>query len=145
MTTVISDARRIHATVADVWELLTDWDTASSWMGVEGLQLDGPLVRGARLTFRSRGKEHSSTIEQIDAPRLLVLRSTQGSVTADYTYRLGEIAPDLTEVSLLAELSVGGAMRLVSPMIAAAIRRADGRQLARFVELVDRSGGRAVD
>lgn len=140
MKTVFTSERQITTSRAEVWRLLTDWSAAPAWLGVSDPRLDGPLVRGARLTFEARGKEQSSTVEQVDPPQLLVLRSVQGAVTADYTYRLREIESQGTEVSLQVEVDVHGAMRLLAPVIRSAIRRADGGQLDRFVEQAQRSG-----
>jgi uncharacterized protein YndB with AHSA1/START domain len=143
MATVITRERQISAPRTEVWRLLTDWSAAPTWLGVEDVRVDGPLERGARLTFQARGKEQSSTVEEVDPPQLLVLRSVQGRVTADYTYRLREVGTDCTEVSLRIEVDVHGAMAMLAPAIRAAIRRSDGGQLDRFVQLAQRSGPHA--
>ena len=61
----------------------------------------------------------------------LTLRSVQGGVTADYVYTCSAYG-DGTRVRLLADCSMTGPVRLLSPLIRTAIRRADSGQLDAF-------------
>ena len=63
----------------------------------------------------------------------MVLRSVQGGVTADYRYAV-EPAGTGALVTLDADVRTRGAVRLLGPVIRAAIRRADRSQLDRLAE-----------
>jgi hypothetical protein len=71
----------------------------------------------------------------IDPARSLVLRSVQGGVTADYSYRLTPTESG-TRVELTAEVSTSGAWSVLGPVIRRAIRRADAAQLADLARAV---------
>ena len=83
MTRTLSGEEEIQMPASEVWEGLTDWENACKWMpGVEGMVADGETAAGTTLTFRARGAERSSTVVYCDTGTSLVLRSTQGAVTA---------------------------------------------------------------
>jgi hypothetical protein len=87
---------------------------------------------GATLVFRARGKTRTSGISALEPGRSLTLTSDQGSVSARYSYLL-EAAGDRTRASLTADVEVRGfPWTLLGPLIRAAVRRTDGRQLADF-------------
>lgn len=132
MTKAFAAQTTIDRPVAVVWARLVDWDSAPTWMpGVEALRADGPTAPGTALIFRSRGKERVGHIWAMDPGHGIPVRSVQGGVTADYVYscraeRVG------TLVTLEADCRFAGPVRLLAPLIRAAIRRADGGQLQRF-------------
>jgi len=115
-----------------VWARLIDWDFAARWMpGVDALHAQGPTEIGTTLTFTTRGKERAGQIAALDLGRSITLRSVQAGVTADYVYRCMPNS-DGTRVSLVADCRMTGPVRLLSPMIRSAIRRADSGQLNAF-------------
>ena len=63
----------------------------------------------------------------------MVLRSVQGSVTADYRYAV-EPAGAGSRLTLDADVRTRGVVRLLAPVIRAAIRMADRSQLDRLSE-----------
>ena len=97
----------------------------------DALRAQGPTEIGTTLTFTTRGKERASQIAALDPGRSITLRSVQGGVTADYVYRCTPNG-DGTRVSLVADCRMTGPVRLLSPMIKSAIRRADSGQLDAF-------------
>ncbi len=132
MTKAFDVQTSIEQPAAQVWERLVDWDTADRWMpGVDALRTEGPTAAGTVVVFTSRGKERRGQIAALARGRSITLRSTQGGVTADYVY---ECVPDGrgTRVSLVADCSITGVMRLLGPVIRFAIRRADSGQLDAF-------------
>ncbi len=131
MTRTLSVEEEIQKPASEVWERLTDWENAGKWMpGVEGMAADGATAAGTTLTFRARGKERSSTVVDCDTGSSLVLRSTQGAVTADYRYEVHDIDGRSTRVTLVADCHVTGLwLRIVSPLLRIAIRSTDGKQL----------------
>ena len=111
-----------------VWKRLTDWERAADWMaGIDALEADGPSAAGTRLAFLARGKRRESVIAGLEPGRSLVLTSRQGPVEATYTYRI-EPERGGTRLRLLAECDVAGPLRLLAPLLRAAIKRADGGQ-----------------
>ena len=129
----------IERPIDEVWAALTDWKNAPKWMsGIEEMWADGETSEGTRLTFLARGKERLSLIVRCEPGRAIVLRSTQGNVTADYAYELQREQDSSTRVSLVAECRSEGILwRLFFPVLRIAIARADGPQLAnlkRFLE-----------
>ena len=89
-----SVTQRIERPTAAVWAYLTDFEKARDWMtGIEAMTqtTEGPLEIGTRFTFRSRGKQRETRVTALDPGTRIALTSTQGGVTATYTYSL---APD---------------------------------------------------
>lgn len=132
MTTAFTASTTVERPAPQVWDRLTDWPAAPAWMpGVESVRVDG-----STLTFRARGRERTGRIEVVRPGRTVVLHSTQGGVTAAYTYTC---APDgdRTVVTLTADCHVSGMWRPLAGLLRAAIRRADGRQLDAFKRAVE--------
>ncbi len=138
MTRTLSVEEVVERPASDVWERLTDWKNAGRWMpGIDGMAADGGTAVGTKLVFHARGKERSSTIVDSDAGRSIVLRSTQGGVTADYRYEVHDIDGRSARVTLVADCQVTGLWRLVSPLLRMAIRVADGKQLRLLKAVVE--------
>lgn len=138
MTTAFTSQATIDRPAPEVWAALVNWDNAQHWMeGIEWLRADGPVEAGTTLTFRARGKDRPSMIAKVDPGSLLVLRSEQGGVTADYHYRVRPIDATTSEVELTADCSTRGLVSLVGPLLRAAIRRSDSGQPANLKRLVE--------
>jgi carbon monoxide dehydrogenase subunit G len=132
MTEVFTADTTIDRPVDVVWARLIDWDSATRWMpGVDALRAQGPTGIGTTLIFTTRGKERAGQIAALNPGRSITLRSVQGGVTADYVYTCSAYG-DGTRVRLLADCSMTGPVRLLSPLIRSAIRRADSGQLHAF-------------
>ena len=138
MAKTISVSETIEAPAERVWETLTDWPNAIQWMdGIDSMSIDGETATGARVIFQARGKERESVITACEAGRLVTLRSSQGPVTADYTYEIEPLDESRCRVSLEAECRFSGLAKLMSPIIGMAIRRADGGQIAALKSVVE--------
>jgi hypothetical protein len=61
----------------------------------------------------------------------------QGPVTADYIYSVDPVADGVSRVSLTADVTTSGGMKVPAPVIRSAIARADSGQLARFKAFVE--------
>jgi uncharacterized protein YndB with AHSA1/START domain len=132
MTEVFTAQTTIDRPVDAVWARLVDWDSAARWMsGADALRADGPTATGTTLVFTTRGKQRTGQIAALDPGRSITLRSVQGGVTADYIYTCAQYGEG-TRVSLVADCTMTGPVRLLSPMIRYAIRRADSGQLNAF-------------
>ena len=132
MTKVFTADTTIDRSVDVVWARLIDWDSATRWMpGVEALHAQGPTEIGTTLIFTTRGKDRAGQIAALNPGRSITLRSVQGGVTADYVYTCSAYG-DGTRARLLADCNMTGPVRLLSPLIRSAIRRADSGQLDAF-------------
>ena len=128
MTVAFTAARTIDRPADEVWQLLTDWNRAAGWLGVDSIRADGPTAVGTALVFRTRGKERRSEIVALEPGRSVTLRSRQGGVEADYTYGVTPEG-DRTTATLVADVRTAGVWALVGPLVRAAIRRTDAGQL----------------
>lgn len=134
MTTAFTTSATVDRPPDQVWKRLTDWSAAAAWLpGVESVRVDG-----TRLTFRARGRERTGRVEVVEPGRTVVVHSAQGGVTAAYTYTC-EPDGDRTRVTLTADCRAGGVWRPFGGLLRAAIRRADGGQLAAFKRVVEAS------
>jgi carbon monoxide dehydrogenase subunit G len=122
------------------WAALTDLVRAPEWMpGVDSMSVAGTLRQGARVTFHTRGKERASEVIQLAPGRSMTLRSVQGPVTADYVYSVDPVADEASRVTLAADVTTSGGMRVLAPLIRSAIAKADRGQLSRFKAFVEQS------
>ena len=132
MTTAFTAFATIERPAPEVWARLTDWPAAPEWMpGVESIR-----VNGSELTFHARGRDRTGRIEVVEPGRTVVLRSARGGVTAAYTYTCVPDG-DRARVTLTADCVVAGAWRPFGRLLRAAIRRADGGQLAAFKRVIE--------
>lgn len=138
MTRAFSVSERIDRPVEEVWTRLTDWESASEWMpGVESMSADGPIEVGTNLTFRARGKERPSEITDVTPGRSVTLTSTQGKVTADYTYTCESVG-ESTEVTLVADCTTQGVLlNLAGPLLRYVMKRTDSGQLRNLRRVIE--------
>ncbi len=130
MSTAFSSQAKISESADKVWTILTDWDQAHHWMpGTDWLRADGATAVGTKLTFHARGKDRPSMIAAIDHGHSIVLRSTQGGVTADYRYQVEAVDENSCVVELVADCRTSGAWSLAGPLLRGVMRRTDGKQL----------------
>jgi len=130
MSRAFAATQYIDRPAAQVWRVLTDWTRAADWMpGVD----DARGEAGTTITFVARGKERTSEITAIREGESITLTSVQGPVRADYTYTL---TPGTT-VTLEADVTVRGALKILAPVLRAVIRRTDGRQLDALKRVVE--------
>ena len=115
-----------------VWDYLTDFRNAKEWMaGIDGMTQDdeGPLDVGTQLRFNARGKERSSQVTEFEPGRRVALTSTQGGITATYTYSLAS-ADGGTDATLDAICEAKGLWKMLHPLIVFAMKRSDSSHLA---------------
>ncbi len=127
-----------------VWAYLTNFENAPEWMAGIGpfTQItQNPLEIGTRFGFEARGKLRETRVTALVPGKRIALTSTQGGVTATYTY---SVAPtgDGTEVVLDAVCEATGLWKLLHPIIVVAMRKSDSSQLANLKQATDRSAAR---
>lgn len=128
MVQAFTASKEIAHPAEQVWRELTDWERAAGWLGVDRIRAEGPTQVGTTFRFTTRGKERTSEVAALDPGRSITLRSRQGGVTADYTYAVRADGHG-SRVTLHADVATRGAWALLAPLIRAAIRRTDSRQL----------------
>ncbi|MCP3853455.1 MAG: hypothetical protein GY698_01810 [Actinomycetia bacterium] len=131
MAQVFASEVEIDRPAAEVWAALTDWPNAHTWMGgVDSIEAGGPTETGTTLRFHTRGKDRPAELSAVDPGKVIVVRSTQGGVSADYTYSLRPLTGSRTRVSLVADCSARGfPWAMLTPVLRMVIKRTDGGQL----------------
>lgn len=137
MTLAFAATESIPASTQAIWTVLTDWDRAPDWLGVERMHGDGPPRIGGELAFTARGTERTSTITELEPGRRITMTSTQGPVTAHYRYAIAPSGAAST-VTLEADVLVRGPLRIIAPVIRKSIAKEDGTQLERLAAAVAR-------
>lgn len=138
MARVISTSETIRKPPTEVWEVLTDWPKATTWMpSVTSMLAEGPTQVGTRLSYKTRGDTFHSTITELDEQRKLTLRTEHGSVTADYTYDLEAVAEG-TRISLNATCQLSG-HQWFGPILRLMMRLTDGKQIKKLKRVVEGS------
>ena len=133
----------IDRPVEAVWALMSDFGNAPKWMAeVERIACDPatPLRPGSKLATHVKRSKAPLTTEIViwSPPQEMALRSRQGGITALYTYRCWQ-SDGGTRVTLHASCHAEGLLwRLLHPLIAMMMKRADGGQLAALKALAER-------
>ncbi|MCP4327238.1 MAG: hypothetical protein GY791_02215 [Alphaproteobacteria bacterium] len=132
----------IAAPPAEVWDFLTNFRHAQDWMtGIDDMTqtTPGPLEVGTHLEFRARGKMRQSRVTALDRGERIALTSTQGGVTATYTYSLVPVGAG-TETTLHAVCEATGLWKLLHPVIVIAMKKSDSSHLAKLKAAMARHG-----
>ena len=100
-----------------------------------------PAARGTRITFIARflGRRLEYTYEIVDlAPgRRLVMRTAQGPFPMETTYTWTPVGPTSCRMTLRNRGQPAGFSKLMRPFMAAAIRRANGKDLAKIKAILE--------
>ena len=129
----------INRPVDQVWSYLTDPSHVTDWMdGVDRFRFpDGNHVGpGSTYEFEARGVKRDGLVTIWEPQARMALSSTQGGVTAIYTYELQK-SGDSTQVSLHAECEAKGTWRLLHPLIGFMMKRADQGQLSNLKRAIE--------
>jgi uncharacterized membrane protein len=119
-------------------------DNAPAWyVNIESVQwkTEPPLRAGSRLAFVAHflGRRLAYTYEIIEflPDEHLVMRTAEGPFPMETTYKWKSTAPDHTRMTLRNRGSPAGFSRMLAPFMAAAMRRANRKDLARLKELLE--------
>jgi hypothetical protein len=103
-----------------------------------------PLAVGSQLDFVARflGRSLAYTYEvvELDPGRRLVMRTAQGPFPMETTYTWEDAGPDRTRMTLRNRGEPSGFASVGAPVMAAAIRRANRKDLARLAALLEGRG-----
>lgn len=106
-------------------------------------ETDPPLRVGSRVAFEARflGRTLAYTYEVVDfAPgERLVMRTAEGPFPMETTYAWEDAGPDATRMSLRNRGEPRGFSKVAAPMMAAAMRRANDKDLAQLKRILEAS------
>jgi uncharacterized protein YndB with AHSA1/START domain len=102
-----------------------------------------PLRMGSRVSFVARflGRRLAYTYEIVEhvPGKRLVMRTAEGPFPMETTYTWEALGKDRTRMTLRNRGEPSGFSRIVAPLIAAAMRRANRKDLARLKTLLERT------
>lgn len=104
-----------------------------------------PLALGSRVAFVARflGRRLAYTYEVVDwqPGARLVMRTAHGPFPMETTYTWSDAAPQSTRMTLRNRGTPRGFSRLVAPLVAAAVRSANRKDLARLKQVLETGFG----
>jgi uncharacterized membrane protein len=105
-------------------------------------ETEPPLRVGSRLAFVAeflrRRLAYTYEVVELEPGRKLVMRTAQGPFPMETTYAWGDAGEGRTRMTLRNRGEPAGFSRVGAPMMAAAMRRANRKDLARLKELLER-------
>jgi hypothetical protein len=135
----------IERPCADVASYAADPSRAPDWyVNIESVQWrTAPPVRlGSRMDFVAQflGRRLAYTYEVVDlvAGERLVMHTAQGPFPMETTYTWQPLGPARTRMTLRNRGEPAGFGRIVGPVMAAAVRRANAKDLANLKRILER-------
>jgi uncharacterized membrane protein len=138
----------IDRPVAEVAGYAADPGNAPHWyVDIESVEWDTPppLAVGSRVAFVARflGRRLAYTyevVEHVPAERL-VMRTAQGPFPMETTYTWSPVGATATRMTLRNRGEPAGFAAVTAPVMAAAMRRANRKDLARLKSVLERTAG----
>lgn len=137
--------RTIRRPVADVFAFTSDSRNAPRWQsGIVSLEVlpDAPAQRGTVVMERRRVQGHeidlSYKVVDFDPPRLIGLEATGGSVGYSARQEFTETEHGATRLRFQLNVELSGRMRMLTALVAPAIRNQAASDLDRLAELLER-------
>lgn len=133
---------------ADVAAYAADPDNATAWyVNIKSVewQTPRPVAVGTRLAFVAQflGRRLTYTYEvsELVAGERFVMRTAQGPFPMETAYTWDDAGEGATRMVLRNRGEPAGFAKLSAPMVAAAMRRANRRDLERLKGILERSSG----
>ena len=131
---------------ADVAAYAGDPTNAPHWysniQSIEWRRTPEPLQVGSRMDFVAHflGRRLAYTYEVVELTwgERLVMRTAQGAFPMETTYEWQSVAEGSTRMRLRNRGNLSGFSRLVAPFMAAAVRRANRKDLAKLKEVLEK-------
>ena len=130
---------------AEVARYAADPDNAADWYeNIKSVEWESPppLAVGSRLAFVARflGRRLAYTYEVVDVVpgERLVMRTAQRPFPMETTYTWHDAGHGATRMTLRNRGEPAGFVKLTAPAIAAAVRRANGKDLERLKQILER-------
>jgi uncharacterized membrane protein len=134
---------------AEVAAYAADPDNTTAWYeNIKSIDWESPppLTVGSRLAFVARflGRRLAYTYEIVDLVpgERFVMRTAQGPFPMETTYTWHDAGGGATRMTLRNRGEPAGFAKLTAPMIAAAMRRANRKDLERLKQILERPGHR---
>lgn len=128
----------------------SDPDNATAWyVNIESVdwKSDPPLAVGSRIAFLARflGRRLAYTYEvhEFVPGERLVMRTDEGPFPFETTYRWTDTGTGGTRMTLRNRGQPSGFAKIAAPMMTAAMRRANRKDLERLKEILETPGVRA--
>jgi uncharacterized protein YndB with AHSA1/START domain len=129
----------------EVADYASDPDNATAWYeNIEAVEWKSakPLAVGSRIAFVARflGRRIAYTYEvkELVPGERLVMSTAQGPFPMETTYTWQDAAPGGTKMTLRNRGEPAGFSRVVGPLMAPAVRRANRKDLARLKAILER-------
>jgi ligand-binding SRPBCC domain-containing protein len=125
----------------------SDPDNATSWyqnIKVVEWNTKPPAVVGSKIafvaTFLGRRLQYTYEVEEMVAGERFVMSAAEGPFPMETTYSWRDIESGRTRMLLRNRGNPGGFFRLMAPVMAAAMRRANRRDSTRLKAILERPG-----
>ena len=147
MTVDVITQTEINRPRAEVAAYVSDPDNATTWYeNITSVRWESspPAKVGSRIAFTARfvGRELAYTYEvrEIVADERFVMSTAQGPFPMETAYSWEDIPSGGTRMTLRNRGRPTGFSRIATPMLAAAMRRANRKDLARLKEVLETRG-----
>jgi uncharacterized membrane protein len=144
MTVDVTTQTEIDRPRAEVAAYVSDPDNATEWYeNITSVRWESspPATVGSRIAFAARflGRELAYTYEvrEIVADERFVMSTTHGPFPMETTYAWEDIPSRGTRMTLRNRGTPTGFARIATPMLAAAMRRANRKDLARLKAVLE--------
>jgi uncharacterized membrane protein len=145
MSVDVSTEITIDRRCDDVWAYAADPANAPDWYeNIESVEWrTAPVLRvGARIAFVARflGRrlEYTYEVVEFEPGSRLVMRTSEGPFPMETTYTWETVAAGRTRMTLRNRGAPAGFSKLMAPLMARAMRRANRKDLARLKDRLER-------
>jgi uncharacterized membrane protein len=135
----------------EVASYASDPTNATDWYeNIESVELKTPppLAVGSRIAFAARflgrSLEYTYEVTELVPGERLVMRTSEGPFAMETTYTWANAAAGGTKMSLRNRGEPAGFSKLVAPLMAPAMRRANRKDLRRLKEILEASSPRSA-